>query len=219
MSTTQRRFLLDSGPISGRSSKSIDCPVFLLRGSAKLPTTKNLRAFYLSHLSTPHADRLVYKAIQRRKSQRILEIGIGIGQRSVRMIETATLHTPADGVSFIGIDLFEARSAADGPGVPLKMVHRLLKRTGAAVQLIPGDAGEALARSANALGTVDLIVISARLDPQSLRRAWYYVPRLLHRGTQVFMENILPGGNTSMQLVSSHQINHLATATTMRRAA
>lgn len=183
-----------------------------------MPTTKSLRAFYLSHLSKPRADRLVYKAIGRHGVERILEIGIGIGQRSVRMIEAASARTPVEDVNFIGIDPFEARTAADGPGVPLKMAHRLLKHTGASVQLIPGHPGDALPRMANALGTVDLIVISAHVDAESLRRAWYYVPRLLHGDTCVLMENTLSGENTSMQAVSHLQIEHLASATTRRAA-
>jgi hypothetical protein len=148
-----------------------------------------------------------------------MEIGVGIGQRAVRMIEMAGGQASPGDVEFVGVDPFEARCAAEGPGVTLKMAHRLLSRSGARVKLLPGRPDDALARSANAIGTLDLIVISRGLDPESLRRAWYYVPRLLHPDSRLFVENTLPGGRTSVQLVASHQIKHLAAASRVRRAA
>ena len=206
-------------PADFRPKSYLERPVFLSPGRAKLPSIRNLRAFYLAYLSQPRADRLIYQAIRRVKARRIMEIGIGIGHRAVRLIEVAGGQASPDDVEFIGVDPFEARRAAEGPGVTLKMAHRLLSRSGARVKLIPGRPDDALARSANALGTLDLIVISCGLNPESLRQAWYYMPRLLHPGTQIFVENALPGGRTSVQLVASHQLKHLAAASRVRRAA
>jgi len=178
-----------------------------------------LRAFYLSYLSTPPSDHLIYRAICRHQVRKILELGIGTGQRSVRMIELAGLLHPPPQVELSGMDLFESRSAADGPGMSLKAAHRLLGRTGARIQLIPGDPYTGLARSANRLHPFDLVVISARLDPQSLARAWFYVPQLLHDRTQVFQERLLPGGGTCSRLVPAAEIRTLAATSVLRRAA
>jgi len=107
----------------------------------------------------------------------------------------------------------------DGPGVTLKMAHRLLHATGARVQLIPGDPFAGLSRTANSLGKVDLLVVSGRLDPQQLAKAWFYVPRLLHEQSVVLMEKQLPGGHTSVRSAADDEIETLAAAAAGRRAA
>ncbi len=183
-----------------------------------MPDTSRLRILYLSHLTTPASDRLIYRAIGRQRPRRILELGIGIGQRAVRMIEVAAHFTPIREIQFCGMDLFEARSAVDGPGVTLKMAHRLLKRTGARIQLVPGDPYLGLSRNANALGKVDLLVVSARHDPRQLARAWFYVPRLLHERSQVFLERVVPGGRRSVRLLDVSEIETWAAATARRAA-
>jgi hypothetical protein len=184
-----------------------------------LASTSRLRVFYLSHLSKPASDRPIYRAICRERIRKILELGIGVGERAVRMIEVAGRFCSPREIEFSGTDLFEARSAADGPGVTLKMAHRLLGGTGARIQLVPGDPCAGLARVANGLGEVDLVVISARLAPQYLARTWFYVPRLLHDRTQVFLEGLLPGGRKSLRLVTRDEIEALAAAAVSWRAA
>ncbi len=184
-----------------------------------MANTGRLQAIYLSYLSTPTSDHPIYRAICRQRARKILELGIGTGRRAVRMIRLAALFWPPGEIEFNGMDLFESRSSADGPGMSLKMAHRRLAQTGGRIKLIPGDPYTGLARSANSLGQLDLLVVSARLDPRSLARAWFYVPRLLGRGTQVFQEELRPGGRTSLRLVASDEIRNLAASAVMRRAA
>jgi hypothetical protein len=184
-----------------------------------LPNPRRLRLLYLSYLSKPASDRPIYRALQRQKAQKVLELGIGIGQRAIRMIEVASRFHPIREIQFVGMDLFEARSSADGPGVTLKMAYRLLNATRARVQLVPGDPLTGLMRVANALGQVDLMVISSRLDPGQLRKAWLYVPRLLHERSQVFLERTLAGGRTSVRLLERSEIEQLAVAAVDRKAA
>ena len=57
------------------------------------------------------------------------------------------------------------------------------------MQLIPGDPHSALARSANSLQNTDLVIISAGHDEQSLASAWFYLPRMLHAGSAVYVES------------------------------
>jgi len=184
-----------------------------------LADTGRFRTFYLSYLSSPAADRPVYRVIQRQGVSKILELGVGNGRRARRMIELARHCCPLKRIQYIGLDLFEDRSSLDGPGVTLKMAHRLLKPTGARVQLVPGDPFSGLSRAANSLGQVDLIVISPRLDPRSLAKAWFYVPRLLHPQTQVFQEQLRGGGQRVLRLIDHREIASLAAASVRRRAA
>jgi hypothetical protein len=63
-----------------------------------------------------------------------------------------------------------------------------LIRTGAQLRLVPGDPLSALARCANSLANTDLLIISAGHDPAGLEPAWFYIPRMLHAGSLVFLE-------------------------------
>ena len=102
----------------------------------------------------------------------------------------------------------------------LKMAHRVLGHTGARIQLIPSDPYTGLARWANRLGQLDLVVVSARLDPLSLARAWFYVPRLLHDGSQAFVERPGPGGGPpGFEPLARDHIERLAAAAAVQRAA
>ena len=148
-----------------------------------------------------------------------MELGLGTGQRAVRMIEVAASRTPIGEVRYTGVDAFEARSAAEGPGLSLKAAHRLLKATGARIQLVPGDPFAALARTANSLGPPDLAIFSHGLEPVSLERAWFYLPRTLHAGSLVLEERCLPSGEVSLHEVPSEEVAKRATGSTDRRAA
>src|SRR5262249_48247135 len=142
-----------------------------------------LKYLYLAYFSKPAEHRILYRLIHRHKLRKILEIGFGNPQRSVRMIQVATNRRIGQGVRYAAIDLFEARSK-EQPGLALKDAHCLLKPTAASVQLVPGDASSALTRSANALHDMDLVIISADYDEPALAGAWFYLPRMLHAGSR-----------------------------------
>jgi hypothetical protein len=84
-----------------------------------LSVKSQLRLTYLCSFSKPPEDRLLYKAIHDARPAGIVEIGIGSGQRAMRMLEVAAFFRPAAALRYTGIDLFEARTAEDGPGLTL----------------------------------------------------------------------------------------------------
>ena len=184
-----------------------------------MPTPSWFRIAYLSFLSQPDGDRLVYRQIRRQRAQRILELGIGDGRRARRMIEVARCHAPPGDVCYTGLDLFEARISADGPGMTLKLAHRHLGATGARIRLVPGNPFSALAQTANVLGQVDIIVVSSLLEPQSLAKAWFYVPRLLHERSQVFLQERKPGNVCTTRPVDRSEIATFAASAVGLRAA
>jgi len=141
---------------------------------------------------------------------RIVELGVGNGLRATRMIEAASLWVPVDQVQYTGVDLFEARADSHERGLTIKQAHRLLQATGARVRLLPGDCLSALARAANTLSNSDLVVISADQDADRLARAWFYLPRMLHAGSLVFLEEAVEGGVTAFRLVARQEIDRLA---------
>ena len=184
-----------------------------------LSINNGLRFAYLSYFSQPPSDRPIYRAIRSQRVRRIVEFGVGLGQRAVRMIEAASLFAPRQEILYAGVDLYEARSSYEGPGLTLKMAHRKLKSTGARIQLLPGDPFTVLSRSANGLSGTDLIVISERQDKDSLRRGWFYLPRMLHGSSSVFVEEPSnQGGKHVLRLLPPREIEERAAAS-LRRAA
>ncbi len=156
-----------------------------------------LQYLALTWFSRPKSDRVIYRAIRKHGCHRFLEIGVGQGLRAQRMIDLALASHPQDQVRYVGIDLFEARPEP-ASGLKLKDAHRLLKARGIATQLVPGDPFSALARTANSLRDIDLVLISADQDAASLERAWFYLPRVLHATSLVFQEQANPDGTLAV---------------------
>jgi len=177
-----------------------------------------LRLFYLLHLSKPASDRLVYREIRRKKARKVLEIGMGAGERAVHIVELLKEFHSASEIHYTGIDLFEARLIGAEPRLTLRDAHRLLKATAARIQLVPGAPDDALSRVANGLKEIDAVIIAAGNSPEQMLRAWFYLPRMVHPATQFFQESHTLGGGTSMQLLGSDEIARL-TAQSQRRAA
>lgn len=179
-----------------------------------------LRHLYLAYFSQPKADRLLYRLIRRQRIQRIVELGVGTGVRSCRLIRAAQGASPGLAIRYTGIDLFEDRPRTSPSGLSLKDAYRLLKTTGAQTQLVPGDPFTALARVANSLAGAQLVVVSAGLDPVSLARSWFYMPRLLTGESLVFCEEAdAASGETRLRQITQAEIGRLAGAGERRRAA
>lgn len=176
-----------------------------------------IKHLYLAYFSRPASDRSLYQLIRRHRSRTILEIGMGLGERAGRMIEVAMNRS--SGIEYIGIDQFEARGDEDGPGRSLKQMHQRLASSGAKVRLIPGDPHMALARSANQIGQVDLLVVSDDIDPEAMDRAWFYVPRLLSDETLVVAETESCDGELIIEPVDRRLITQLSQVANPARAA
>jgi predicted O-methyltransferase YrrM len=174
--------------------------------------------FYLLHFSNPPTDRAIYQAVHRRRIQRIIELGVGTGQRAVRLIEVASRHFPASQISYTGLDPFEARRAEDGPGLTLKRAHHLLHATGARIRLVPGDPLSVFSAKANELGVADLVLIGWPVDRGLLPRTTYYLRRMLHDGSLVLLEDPMqPSAAKAVKILSLDRIDSLAA--TYRKAA
>ena len=121
----------------------------------------SLESIWLAYLSQPSSDRVLYRAIRKRKLRRIMEIGIGDLRRGVRMIRLAQRYHPAAEVRYIGVDLFEARPKSGMAEMSLKQAYRTAPSDGARIHLIPSDAIQSLVRSANALPGNELVIVAA----------------------------------------------------------
>jgi len=185
-----------------------------------LPVYSRIRFFHLFYFSRPAGNRPLYRAICRHHARKIVELNVGDGRRARRMIEVALrwASIPAD-VHYVGLDLFEGRSEAGIPGSALKEVHRLLRGSGARVQLVPGNPSEELIRLANSLGKVDVLIMPAELDSPSFSRMWFFVPRMLHAQSRVFVERSLKHAEAVLTIKPRPEIDRLAAAGAGRRAA
>ncbi|MGC3968339.1 MAG: hypothetical protein QM775_13480 [Pirellulales bacterium] len=165
-----------------------------------------IRSLYLAYFSKPKQYRPLFKLLRKQPVRRITELGIGTAERTLRMLELCPAN---EETLYSGIDLFEARANGDGAGLTLKATHALLATTGVKVRLIPGDPMSALSRSANSLARQDLILISADQDRESLAKAWFYVPRMLHETTVVLLEEPTEEG-TLLRRLTHEEIAKLA---------
>lgn len=146
-----------------------------------------LKSLYLRWLSKPIGERALYRATWRSRPRRIVEIGVAMGRRTERILTLAAARNPMEELDYTGIDLFETRPSAQA-GMTLKRAHRKINAICGRVNLLPGDPFSVLARYANVLTDTDLLVIAADQDSVSLAQAWFYIPRMLHAGSWVLVE-------------------------------
>ena len=162
-----------------------------------------LQILALALFSQPKSDRRIYRLIRRLKPQRIVELGIGNGQRSQRIIRLAGSFGP---VHFIGIDMFEG-SPPSVPHMSLKNAHQRLTGLGGEVRLIPGDAGSTLPHRANELINTDLIIIAATQPSASVEVTWSYLPRMLRPTSRVMLERPTESGVTSWHMFTADDVS------------
>ncbi len=145
-----------------------------------------LSYFFLSSFSNPKSDRILYRAIKKSKVSSILEIGVGDGHRAETMIRVAKKFSGSGAVRYTGIDRFEADPNSTST---LKGCHQQLNQLDAKIQLVPGEMYPALHRIANSHTRTDLLIISAGYEPSSLDSSWFYIPRMLHATSLVFLQD------------------------------
>jgi hypothetical protein len=152
----------------------------------------------------------LYRILRRNPCRSIVEMGIGRGERTLRLLRVARRFCPSETLRYTGIDLFESRPQAGG-GLKLKEAHQRLQLPGVKVQLAPGDPFSALSRMANNLRDTDLLIIGTDQNPDSVARAWYYVPRMLHAQSLVLWEQDGPSpGSKLFRTLSRVDVDRLA---------
>ncbi|MEX2173367.1 MAG: hypothetical protein WD872_03335 [Pirellulaceae bacterium] len=179
-----------------------------------------LKSSYLLYFSQPATDRALFKLVKGKPIRSIVELGVGLGGRTERLLEVAAWQTECLPLRYAGIDLFDSRPAGQSP-LSLKQAFHDLRATGATIRLIPGDPLSALVRMANALTGTDLLIVSAGQESQSLARAWKYVPRMIHPQSLVVQEAPGPAGKDTWRQLSPSDVERLAmqAGKALRRAA
>jgi hypothetical protein len=184
-----------------------------------LAVSTRLRLFYLFHLAKPASDRQVFQAAHQSKSRKFLEIGVGDGERALRLIELAAQHFPADQISYTGVDLFEARPKTAAAGLSLRAAHKMLSATGARIRLLHGDPLTAISRAVTErIESYDFVVVSADVEKASADRVWLYFPRILHKRSRVLLEEP-KGAETEIRVLTAREVLSRAEKARTRRHA
>lgn len=166
----------------------------------------SLKFIYLTTFANPACDRAIYRAIKKSKASSILEIGMGNGDRAETMIRIANKYSGSGNVRYTGIDSFEANPDS---ALSLKKCHQRLNKHGAKVQLVPGEIYSSLHRIANSHTRTDVLIISSGYEIESLESSWFYVPRMLHAASVVFLQD-KDDDEEKFQVLSRLEIERLA---------
>jgi hypothetical protein len=175
-----------------------------------------LESTWLTRLSRPAGERVVYRSVLRAPPQRLLEIGLGTLVRTQRLLRAVGSRLDPATVHYVGLDRFEGRLPSDPPGVTLKEAHRTLSRK-ARIQLVPGNVDTSLSRVCNHLAPFDLVLIAADGDERQLDRCWFFLQRLTTAGTRVFVEPRSARGS-AWTLLPKPRLDELAARLVMQRA-
>ncbi|MEM9413473.1 MAG: hypothetical protein AAGA30_20365 [Planctomycetota bacterium] len=145
----------------------------------------NLNYFYLVAFSNPKCNRAIYKTIAKNKATSILEIGLGDATRAEKIVRIAKRYSGSGAVRYTGVDGFESQPHQK---ITLKECHQKLQDPDVKLQLVPGEIYSSLNRIANSHMRTDIVIISAGYDPQALVDSWFYMPRMLHATSKVFVQ-------------------------------
>lgn len=160
---------------------------------------------------------MLYRLVYRRPVRAILQLGIPHPGLTRRLLGVAAEQAGTAPIAYTGIDLFEARDA-QAPRLALKEAFAMLRQDRVRIQLVPGDPDAALARVANFLGPIDLVLISADQEPVAMARAWRWLPRLLGPQAVVMIEESrttsLP---TSWRPLTTEELHARIAAASQRR--
>ena len=176
-----------------------------------------LKYCYLAFFSNPAADRQVYRHLAKKQPRRVLEIGMGDAQRTVRMLDVLVTPGSETEVVYTGIDRFEARTEA--PALTLKDAYKITKRDGVKAKLVPGDALSAMTVTANAAANTDFILIDSAIQDEDLQQAWKYFPRMMHEHTLVLRQIKGDDDKITVQSLSLAEIEKRAQAVESARVA
>ncbi len=125
---------------------------------AKMPQVTWFQKLQIRHFSKPASDRPLLVHLLDHPVRSILEIGIGNGERTQRVIDLAHLPSDVAQLRYCGVDPFE--SAPEGRAhLKLKQAHRLLSERGVKAHLVPGELHASLMRVTHTVQPSELVII------------------------------------------------------------
>jgi hypothetical protein len=138
------------------------------------------------------------KTILRRRSRRIMEIGVWDAIHSVWMIEAALVNHRPEDVVYYGFDLFEdldpetlERETSKAPPTMAHVRGELARFVdlGVRVHLFRGDTKVSLPRLVDVLPIMDFVFIDGGHSEATVRSDWSHVERLIGPETVVIFDD------------------------------
>lgn len=164
-----------------------------------MPQMSYWKYLQLAWFSGPKCDRMIFRHIAKHQPANILEIGLGLGIRTLRMFDVAGRNANASELRYTGIDLFEARNTV-AAALPLKEAYKLLRMQGINVRLIPGEPAMAMKVSTATLARTDLIVIDSDISEASMAATWKLILPIMSEKTLVVRQRIEDGVKVCYEL-------------------
>ena len=154
-----------------------------------------LRFLFLTRLNRPRRYRALFETIYQHRHCRLVEIGVLHGVHARQMIQTATLHHPANAIHYFGFDLFEdltkalLQSELSKKASPYTQVQQRLEKTGAHIQLFKGNTKETLPQALPIIGQADFVFIDGGHSLDTIQSDWSYVKELMNSQTHVIFDD------------------------------
>lgn len=209
---------LNSSPRPRRNTKDMQPsqPSRQAQRKATLSVGSWLCRYYRCYWSRPASARVLYRLLYRRTIRAILQLGIPTPALTRQLLSVAAQQVRPATLAYTGVDLFEARPEGL-PKLSLKDAFATLRQDHVRVQLVPGDPDAALARVANFLGPIDLVLVTADQEPAALARAWRWLPRLMGREAVVMVEERPAPHKSIWRALPADELQSLVAAASQRR--
>jgi hypothetical protein len=131
---------------------------------------------YWRHFAGPSTDRELHRLLLTKQFSSVLELGIGSGARTQRVLKLLKMHDANSPIRYTVVDAFESVENH----LSLKQAHKMFAEAGVKSSLVPGDLVSALARVGSTLGPHDLVIAEGLLDPTNPQQSvlWPWLKRI-----------------------------------------
>lgn len=141
----------------------------------------------------------LFEIIRKNRSQRIMEIGIWNGARSLAMIKIAQkFHSPGE-VEYYGFDIFELmnekvfkKEVSKRPPT-MEQVQDKLEASGAKIHLFKGFTEETLPKVVHFLPKMDLVFIDGGHSIETIINDWRWTQQIMDSNTVVIFDDYWSG--------------------------
>lgn len=136
---------------------------------------------------------VLFREVEKRQPQHILEIGTWNGHHAKQMIEIA--QKGGKTIYYYGFDLFEPAPDYEisQPYVEMDYVQNLLSQTGANIFLVKGNTRETLPENVPHLPKMDFIYIDGGHSKETIASDWENVKNLIKDNTYVIFDDYYIG--------------------------
>lgn len=143
----------------------------------------------------PYRYDQIYKIIDQRRPENIMEIGVWTGERAKKMISIVSKYKKSSEINYYGFDLFEvmdqekfSKEVSKQPP-QINDVLSKLNKTGANINLYKGDTLKTLPELWSSLPPMGLIFIDGGHSIETIENDWFYSSKLMDQGSVIIFDD------------------------------